>query len=83
METIEESKLRRSITLGEVLAVSVIIIGSVLLFWKTTDIRLSELELRMNLKEQKDQVINDKLDKLQDGINDVRLTLKDKQDRKN
>lgn len=78
----EESKLRRSITLGEVLAIVTIIISASLLFWKNTDIRLSDLELRMSLKERTDQNINEKLDKLQDGINDVRLTLKDKQDRK-
>ena len=67
---------------AELIGVMVIVIGSVLMFWKTTDIRLSALELRMNEKEKTDQVINEKLDKLQDGINDVKLSLKDKVDRK-
>ncbi len=79
---INESKERRSVSIAELLGFSAIIIGSILMFWKTTDIRLSALELRMNEKEKTDQQISDKLDKLQDGINDVRLTLKDKQDRK-
>ena len=77
-----EPKERRSVTIVELLGIAVIVIGSILMFWKTTDIRLSALELRMNEKEKTDQAISDKLDKLQDGINDVRLTLKDKVDRK-
>ncbi len=77
-----EPKERRSVTIVELLGITIMIIGSLLMFWKTTDIRLSALEIRMNEKEKTDQQINDKLDKLQDGINDVRLTLKDKVDRK-
>lgn len=77
-----EPKERRSVTIVELLGIAIMIIGSLLMFWKTTDIRLSALEIRMNEKEKTDQQINDKLDKLQDGINDVRLTLKDKVDRK-
>ena len=79
---LNESKERKSVSIVELLGIAVLIIGAVLMFWKTTDIRLSALEIRMNEKERTDQQINDKLDKLQDGINDVRLTLKDKQDRK-
>jgi hypothetical protein len=79
---INESKERRYASIVEVIGIGILIIGSILMFWKTTDIRLSALEIRMNEKEKTDQAISDKLDKLQDGINDVRLTLKDKQDRK-
>ena len=77
-----ENWLKSGITIGELLAASLVVAASVLMFWKTTDIRLSALEIRMNEKEKMDQKINEKLDKLQDGVNDVRLTLKDKQDRK-
>ena len=76
------SKLSRSITLGELLAAGIVVIGVCLSFWKSTDIRLSTLELRMQVVEQNNNTINVKLDKLQDGINDVKLSLKDKQDRK-
>ena len=82
MEQLQEAKEKRTVSIIELLGIAVLILGSVLMFWKTTDIRLSALEIRMNEKERTDQQINDKLDKLQDGINDVRLTLKDKQDRK-
>jgi hypothetical protein len=82
MENNEESQVRKSITFGELIAVTVVIIGAVLMFWKTTDIRLSALEIRMNEKDKINEQISDKLDRLQDGVNDVKLTLKDKQDRK-
>jgi hypothetical protein len=82
MDQIEETQARKSITFGELIAVAVVIIGAVLMFWKTTDVRLSALEIRMNGTEQTNKQVIDKLDKVQDGINDVRLTLKDKVDRK-
>jgi hypothetical protein len=82
MEEVETSQIRKSITLGELIAVAVVIIGAVLMFWKTTDVRLSALEIRMNEKDKISEQISDKLDRLQDGVNDVKLTLKDKQDRK-
>ncbi len=82
MEQLQQTKEKRTVSIVELIGIAVIILGSVLMFWKTTDIRLSALEIRMNQKEQTDKQISDKLDKLQDGINDVRLTLKDKQDRK-
>lgn len=75
-------KKRLGITHGELLAASIVIVSAVLMFWKTTDVRLSALELRMANKEKTDEQINQKLDKLQDGINDVKISLKDKQDRK-
>ena len=83
METLNvgNAKERKTVSMVELLGISIIILGAVLMFWKTTDIRLTALEIRMNEKEKTDQQISEKLDKLQDGINDVRLTLKDKQDR--
>ena len=78
-----QSKWERGISLGELLTAFFIIAGVCLMFWKTTDIRLSALELQMQQKSQNDKSISDKLDKLQDGINDVKVVLQNKQDRKN
>jgi len=77
-----ERILSKNITQGELLGAILIIIGSLLMFWRTTDVRLSVLEMRMNGTEKINDVILIKLDKVQEGINDVQLTLKDKQDRK-
>jgi len=77
-----ERILSKNITQGELLGAILIIIGSLLMFWRTTDVRLSVLEMRMNGTEKVSDVILIKLDKVQEGINDVQLTLKDKQDRK-
>ena len=78
----EQEKKRLGITHGELLAASIVIISALLMFWKTTDVRLAALELRMNAKEKTDEQINTKLDKLQDGINDVKISLQNKQDKK-
>jgi len=77
-----ERILSKNITQGELLGAILIIIGSLLMFWRTTDVRLSVLEMRMNGTEKVNDVILIKLDKVQEGINDVQLILKDKQDRK-
>lgn len=79
----EEPRKRLGINHGELLAASIVIISAILMFWKTTDVRLAALELRMNAKEKTDEQINTKLDKLQDGINQVKVTLQNKQDKKN
>jgi len=77
-----ERILSKNITQGELLGAILIIIGSLLMFWRTTDVRLSVLEMRMNGTEKINDVILIKLDRVQEGINNVQLTLKDKQDRK-
>lgn len=74
---------RLGITHGELLAAAIVILSAVLMFWKTTDVRLTALELRMNGTEKTSEVIMHKLDKVQEGINQVNLSLKDKEDRKN
>lgn len=73
---------KRSVTIAELIGIAVIILSSVLMFWKTTDVRMSNLELRMNLSENSDQKILKKLDDLQESVNDLKITVKDKQDRK-
>lgn len=78
----QQSKKKINIGLAEVIGVAITITAALLMFWKTTDVRLSALELRMNMKEQSDAVINQKLDKLQDGINDVKISLQTKVDKK-
>lgn len=71
------------VTITQLISVAVAAAAAGLMFWKTTDTRISLLEMRMVAKEQTDAVINSKLDKLQDGINDVKVSLQNKQDRKN
>jgi len=77
----ETPKGKTGITMGELLTASIVIVGVVLTFWKTTDVRLSALELRMNSKEKADEMTIQKLDKLQDGINEIKITLQNKQDK--
>lgn len=80
MESKEKSRL--GITHGELLGVAIVVLAAVLMFWKTTDVRLSALELRMNGTEKTSEAIMQKLDKVQESVNEVHLQLKDKQDRK-
>ena len=81
-QNVKIKKWQSGVTFGELLAVAVVVIGACLMFWKSTDVRLSALEIRMQTKEQSDANISNKLDKLQDGINDVKISLQNKQDRK-
>lgn len=77
----EMPKAKTGITMGELLTASIVIIGVVLTFWKNTDVRLSALEMRMNARERTDEQTSTKLDKLQDGINEIKITLQNKQDK--
>lgn len=74
-------KVKTGISMGELLGASIVVIGVVLTFWKNTDVRLSALEMRMNAKERADEQQIQKLDKLQDGINEIKITLQNKQDK--
>lgn len=65
------------------------IIAAGLLFWGSTVTGMSKhtgdiqnAENRIEVIERNNAQLNAKLDKLQDGINDVKLTLQNKQDRK-
>jgi hypothetical protein len=75
------SEKKIGISMGELLGASIVIIGVVLTFWKNTDVRLSALEMRMNARERTDEQTSTKLDKLQDGINEIKITLQNKQDK--
>ena len=80
MEKAIEKKL--GITTGELVGALVVIISAVLMFWKTTDVRISALEIRMQNKEKVDDQISSKLDKLQETINEVKISLQNKEDKK-
>lgn len=73
---------RFGISMGELLASSLVILAAILMFWKTTDVRISALEIRMENKEKVDDQISAKLDKLQESINEVKITLQNKADKK-
>jgi len=75
-----EKKL--GITTGELIGALVVVISAVLMFWKTTDVRISALEIRMENKEKVDDQISSKLDKLQETINEVKIALQNKEDKK-
>lgn len=73
---------KSSITLVELLSACSIVFMAVLGFWKNTDVRLSRLELISEQQSKDREVINAKLDKLQESVNTINLSLINKQDRK-
>ena len=73
---------KEGISLIELLSASVIVVAAVLGFWKNTDVRLSRLELITEQQNKDREVINAKLDKLQESVNTINLSLINKQDRK-
>lgn len=84
--------LRSGITLGQLLGGCLVVIGSMLAFWKSTDVRLSSLEIN-NARQDKDaedskqefraefRTLGEKMDNLNQGQNDIKVTLQNKQDR--
>jgi len=76
-----QRKWHTGITFGELMTASIIIVSSMLMFWKTTDVRLSALEIRMFEREKQEEKIMQKLDHVAEGINDVKVTLQNKEDR--
>ena len=78
----EQGEKNGGVTHGEIVGAGLVLIGAMLMFWKTTDVRLSALEIRINEIDKYRTEMSTKLDNLQEGINDVKLTLKDKVDRK-
>ena len=71
-----------SISLIELISASGIVVIAVLGFWKNTDVRLSRLELISEQQYKDREIINAKLDKLQESVNTINLSLINKQDRK-
>lgn len=78
----KEINKRLGVTTGELIGSLVVIISAVLVFWKTTDVRISALEIRMESKEKIDDQISLKLDRLQETINEVKISLQNKEDKK-
>lgn len=81
--------LKRSITLGELITASIVIIGCILTFWINTNVRLSALEISKSQQENNNadiktsfKEIGAKLDKLNDGQNEIKVSLQNKVDRK-
>lgn len=84
---------KRSVTLGELITASLVVVGSVISFWISTNVRLSLLEKsrdtqESNYTELKSDIkasfkeLGSKVDRLNDGQNDIKITLQNKQDRK-
>jgi hypothetical protein len=78
----EEINKKEGISLVELLSAAGIVIVAVLGFWKNTDVRLSRLELITEQQNKDRETINAKLDKLQESVNTINLSLINKQDRK-
>lgn len=78
----EQTNRKSGVSHGEIVGAGLVLIGAMLMFWKTTDVRLSALEIRINEIDRYRTEMNSKLDNLQAGINDVKIALKDKADRK-
>jgi hypothetical protein len=73
--------MKRAITIGEVIGIVIILAGGFFAFWKNTDVRLTALEIRVAKQEQISDKILEKLDVLQESVNDVKVTLQNKEDR--
>lgn len=80
---------KREITFGQLLAVGVTVVGAILGFWINTNVRLSALEINKSTQDNNFietkaafRDINNKLDKINDGQNEIKVTLQNKQDRK-
>jgi len=81
--------LKRSITLGELIAACLTVVGAIASFWINTNVRLSALEMNKSVQESNYtetkasfREIGIKLDKLNDGQNEIKISLQNKQDRK-
>lgn len=65
-----------------ILIQSLAFIGAFAKMFTDMKIKLKELDIRLSAVEKKDNEISNKLEKIFDSLNDIKLTLKDKEDRK-
>lgn len=79
----KESYFRKSITVGETIAIALTLIGVAITFYTTVQVRLSSLELKMesvekaqNMQVQFQERIENKLDLIKEDINAVKLEVK-------
>jgi hypothetical protein len=56
-------------------------VASVLGIYMRMEMKLKELDIRVKSLETTDQKMNDKLDRIMEQLNEIRLELKDKADR--
>ena len=56
-------------------------IASVIGIYMRMEMKLKELDIRVKSLEKTDQQMNDKLDRIMELVNEIRLELKDKADR--
>lgn len=64
-----------------ILVQSVAFIGAFAKMFTDMKIKLKELDIRLSAVEKKDDEIGNKLEKIFASLNDIKLTLKDKQDK--
>lgn len=64
-----------------ILIQSVAFIGAFAKMFTDMKIKLKELDIRLSSVEKKDDEIGNKLEKIFSSLNDIKLTLKDKQDK--
>jgi len=81
--------LKRGITLGELISACIVLVGAILGFWINTNVRLSALEISKQNQENNYtdtkasfKEIGSKLERLNDGQNEIKVILQNKQDRK-
>lgn len=79
MEQTQQVK-KRLVSVAEALGFAITLLGVIIVFYTQTQVRLNSLELRMGEKEKSDQLfidqfdkINNKLDKMQLEIFDIKL----------
>lgn len=54
---------------------------TVVVGWSKMQVKIKELEVRLNAQEKNDNRIMEKLDRIGEDINDIKLDLQNKQDR--
>ncbi|MDE3249849.1 MAG: hypothetical protein KGO82_14385 [Bacteroidota bacterium] len=81
--------LKRTITIGEAIVSALTLLGVIIGFYTHVQIALSEMNLRLNILEsgkveaqQRNEKIDNKLEAISNGINDIKIQLNNKQDKK-
>lgn len=81
--------LKRTISLGELITATITVLGCIISFYISTNVRLSALELKQEAAAQNHiedakqfEKLNLKLDALNAGQTDIKISLERKQDRK-
>jgi hypothetical protein len=64
-----------------ILIQSIVFIGGFVKMFTDMNIKLKELDIRLRAVEKREDDIGDKLERIFDSLNDIKLSLKDKADR--